>query len=61
MSPTRKLASRSSFVAGAERELFAVLHAGFRSIQVVVCIEGTQREWTLASEDTAVAHCRHVR
>lgn len=43
----RRLQSLSSPVAGENRELFAVLHAGGGSIIVAVCLHGTQTEWRL--------------
>lgn len=41
----RRLASLSSPIAGRRRPLYAVLHAGFGSLFVAVCLNGRQREW----------------
>jgi len=43
----RKLRSLSSPIAGEQRALYAVLHAGFGSVLVAVVLEGVQREWSL--------------
>ena len=43
----RKLKSMSSPIAGKQRHLYAVLHGGFRSIVVVVVLNGEQTEWSL--------------
>lgn len=41
----RKLKSLSSPIAGYRRRLYVVIHGGFGSALVAVCLKGRQREW----------------